>query len=168
MIGAEDDADDGDQVVVQLHPGVVEGGGEADGGKADHEDLAQDHHEVRHLVHEEPPDNVGGDQVEGVLGGFPEARAHHGCHDEGIPVDVLDDLLEEEEGSSETPEGTPAALVGGRGSVDLVVDVLDHQSEQLHHRQDERPAGHGAQVILHCALEGFPNEKVKVLVQSMT
>ena len=59
MIGAEDDADDGDQVVVQLHPGVVEGGGEADGGKADHEDLAQDHHEVRHLVHEEPTDNVG-------------------------------------------------------------------------------------------------------------
>ena len=73
MVRPEDDAKDGDEVEVELHSGVIEGRGEADGGEANYEDLAQDHHEVGDLIHKESPDNVGGDQIEGVLRGLPEA-----------------------------------------------------------------------------------------------
>ena len=148
VVRAEDDAEDGDEVEVELHSGVIEGRGEADGGEADHEDLAQDHHEISDLIHKESPDNVGGDQIEGVLRGLPEAWSHHGRHDEGVPVDVLDDLLQEEEASPEWPEDAPHAAVGGRGFVDLVIDVLHYEPKHLHHREDERPTSHGAQVIL--------------------
>ena len=40
--------------------------------------------------------------------------------------------------------------------MDLVIDVLHYEPEHLHHREDEGPTGHGAQVILQSALEGFP------------
>ena len=49
MVGAEDDAEDGHEVVVELHPRVVQRRREADRGDADHEYLAQDHHEVSDL-----------------------------------------------------------------------------------------------------------------------
>ena len=49
VVGAEDEAEDGHEVVVELHPRVVQGRREAERGDADHEDLAQDHHEVSHL-----------------------------------------------------------------------------------------------------------------------
>ena len=49
MVGAKDDAEDGHEVVVELHPRVGQRRREADRGDADHEHLAQDHHEVSHL-----------------------------------------------------------------------------------------------------------------------
>ena len=49
MVGAEDEAEDGDQVVVELHPRVVQRRREAECGDADHEYLPQDHHEVSDL-----------------------------------------------------------------------------------------------------------------------
>ena len=61
MVRAEDDAKDGDEVVVELNPWVIEGSGEADGGQANHEDLTQDHHKVGDLVDKESPNNVRGD-----------------------------------------------------------------------------------------------------------
>ena len=67
VVRTEDDAEDWDEVVVELHAGVIEGRGEADGGETNYEDLAQDHHEVGDLVNEESPNNIGGDQIEGVL-----------------------------------------------------------------------------------------------------
>ena len=61
MVRAEDDAEDGDEIEVELHPGVVEGRGEADGGQSNHEDFTQDHHKIGDLVNKESSDNVRGD-----------------------------------------------------------------------------------------------------------
>ena len=78
-------------------------------GESNHKDLSQENYKVGHLVKEiyvqdhfllfdfnleeyhlvdeEAAEDVGGDQGEGVLGGLAEVRAHHCCHDVGIPVE---------------------------------------------------------------------------------
>ena len=96
--------------------------------------------------------------MEGVLGRLPEAGADHGGHDEGVPVDVLDDLLKHEEAAAEAPEDAAAALVVAGGAADLLVDELHYESEELHHGEDEGAAGEGAEVVLQSPLEGFPGE----------
>ena len=110
------------------------------------------------LVDEEAPHNVGCDHVEGVLGRLPEAGADHGGHDEGVPVDVLDHLLQHEEAAAEAPEEATAALVVAGGAADLLVDELHCESEYLHHGEDEGSAGEGAEVVLQSPLERFPGE----------
>ena len=97
--------------------------------------------------------------MEGVLGRLPEAGADHGGHDEGVPVDVLDDLLQHEEAAAEAPEEAAAALVVAGGAADLLVDELHHESEDLHHGEDEGSAGEGAEVVLQGPLERFPSKE---------
>ena len=97
--------------------------------------------------------------MEGVLGRLPEAGADHGGHDEGVPVDVLDHLLQHEEAAAEAPEEATPTLVVAGGAADLLVDELHHESEDLHHGEDEGSTGEGAEVVLQGPLEGFPSKE---------
>ena len=133
MVGAKDNTKDGDEVVVEFNARIIDSDSKADSSDTNDEDFAKNHDKVGDLIDKESSHDIGGDEVEGVLRWLPESWSHHGSHDEGVPVDVLDDLLQEEEASSETPEHSSTALVAGCRPVDLVIDVLHNQSEQLHH-----------------------------------
>ena len=108
-----------------------DGHAEEEGGEADDEDLAEQDDKVGHLVDKETAEDVGGDQGEGVLRRLAEVGAHHGCHDVGIPVEISDQLLEEEEAGSKKPDDPLDQLVLRRDVVDPVVYIFHRHSHQL-------------------------------------
>ena len=103
-----------------------------------------------HLVDKEAAEDVGGDQGEGVLGGLAEVRAHHCCHDVGIPVEsfftifllfnrpvqITDELFKEEEASSKKPDNPLDQLVLCGHIVDPGERQVGHQYNLTIYHQD--------------------------------
>ena len=120
---------------------------EEEGGEADDKDLAEEDDKVCHLVDKEAAEDVGGDQGEGVLRRLAEVGAHHGCHDVGIPVEISDQLLKEEEAGSKKPDDSLDQLVLRRDVVDPVVYIFHCNSHQLDQGQEQGAKSNGSKVV---------------------
>ena len=99
---------------------------------------------------------VFGDEVESILRGFPKPCPNHCCHNEGVPIDVLDHFFQEKEAPTETPNDSVENLVVGARPLDLIIEILHAQPSQLRHGKDEGSHRHRAKVISQGSLEGFP------------
>ena len=146
-VGADHDQQDRDEAEVQLVLLPGDGHAEEEGGQADDKDLAEQDDKVGHLVDEEAAEDVGGDQGEGVLRGLAEVRAHHGRHDVGIPVEISDQLLQEEEACSKKPDDPLDQLVLRRDVVDPVIYIFHCHSHQLDQGEEQGAKSHRSKVV---------------------
>ena len=124
-----------------------DGHAEEKSGKADYESLAQKDDKVSHLVDKEASENVWSDQSECILGCPAEARANHGCHDVGVPVEVSYQLLKDKEAAPEKPDDALQKFVVWLEVVDPVVDILHNNPKELDEGKKERSKSHSSKMV---------------------
>ena len=98
--------------------------------------------------------------MESFLRRFPETGANHRRHNKGVPIDVFDQFLKEEEAAAEEPNNGSGYVIVGAGPLYPIIQIFYTQTRELSYGKDEGSTSHCAKVKSQGPFEGFSKDIV--------
>lgn len=133
--------------------------GECAGSHAEgDEKLRQEEQEIGRLVYGDRAENVSHQEVKGVFGTCQEVLAVDCSHDVSVAIHEPQEILQHPEAASAAAQDRPGEFVVKL--LDLLVDVLDDQTNESADRDDERAKRKSPDVKTNCSIDGLREREV--------